>query len=252
MLRLRIWLETHKRLVTETMQKIVQGIYADCHRQIDVVQLFQSFGQLDVADLLSAPVKNCQDRGDCPLTQRCQAHLSANASGLEPANDILPWQGRTFKYEADWVQTKHLALKGARSHPSPHLRGLFAYWQEIRHGRDALPSIDQVDPLALNRIGGGKFHILRKTGTGSYRVWRYGNEVTLDGGRNWTGLIVAEHPSRAYALSLQTDYFEAEMLGAPIFAHINANIAGDRRDYDRLILPVLGGSEKILLIGVSF
>ena len=235
-----------------TMRKLVQGIYPECQKQIDLAQLFRSFGSLSAAEILTKPIKRCQDRGDCVYEGACRDLVAAFEDFDQPVDNSAPTQGRTFKYDGDWANTRHLPLNQVFDHEAEHLRFLYDYWREIRHDGADLPTIVEIDPLKLNRIAGGKFHIFRKTASGSYRVWRYGSEVTLDEGRNWTGLVVAEHPSRVYAHSLQTDYIEAEMLGAPMFAHIQAKFGNQHRDYDRLILPILGGDEKTFLVGVSF
>ncbi len=235
-----------------TARKLVQGIYPECYKQIDLARLFHSFGSLNAAETLARPIRRCQDYGDCIYESNCRELLVAFEDVDQPIDVASPTKGRTFNYDGDWANTQHLPLSKVFDHEAEHLRSLYNYWSEIRHDGADLPTIVEIDPLRLNRLAGGKFHIIRKTASGSYRIWRYGNEVTLDEGRNWTGLVVAEHPSRVYAHCLQTDFFEAEMLGAPMMAHVQAKLGNQHRDYDRLILPILGGDEKTFLVGVSF
>ena len=157
---------------------------------------------------------------------------------------------------SDVLVRYYYGLDDLRQLEDERLNGLFDYWMS-RHDGDRIPSKDDVDPVDLAKLGMiGTVHILDVAPDNPahffYRL--YGSKMTLDNGKNYTGLRIGDYPVEILSAALQEDYLTVKYTGAPRYQHVGAFVNNSTRGYTRLTLPLASDGYKIdkLLIGVKF
>jgi len=126
-----------------------------------------------------------------------------------------------------------------------------------RHRGERIPSKDDIDPVDLAKLNMiGTVHILDVSPDNPAHFFfrLYGSKMTLDNGKNYTGLRIGDYPVEIWSTALQEDYLSVKYTGLPRYQHVGAFMNNSTRGYTRLTLPLASNGYHIdkLLIGVKF
>ncbi len=162
---------------------------------------------------------------------------------------------QTYKGE-DILVRYHYGLDDLQMLEDQRLNGLLEYWMSLHKGAN-LPSKDDIDPVILGKIGiMGTVHILdvSQENPGNFFFRLYGSKMTLDKGKDYTGLRIGDYPVEIYSKALQEDYLTVKYTCVPRYQHVGAFMNYSTRGYSRLILPLASNGHDVdrLLVGVKF
>ena len=155
-----------------------------------------------------------------------------------------------------WICRELLAEDALPRQTQTGLARLFDTWQTIRFCYQRLPKLDEITPELIAHAGlTGYVHEVdvRSADPARFRYIRWGEAVTFNNSRSYSGLCVGDLPVNIYQESVKVDYNTAKMLGRPMFQNIRANMFGTHRSYYRLLLPCSdnGKTTTELLVAVS-
>jgi len=116
----------------------------------------------------------------------------------------------------------------------PHLRGLFAFWQEKR-GAHAMPARRAIDPIDL-WTWLGNLMLIERAPAGEFRYRVYGTGLAEYYGRDLTGKTTAQLRPEVRALVL-AEYAEVCRTGKPLVVTHARRVREQRTPVEKLILP---------------
>lgn len=131
---------------------------------------------------------------------------------------------------------------------------LLEYWTALK-GDARVPHFADIDPVRLAQLGLlGRLHVLNAENPDPalMRFDLYGNKVSLDNGRIYTGLAVGDHPVRIQAQTVAADYEKVRQTAEPHYFRVSKRLGGIGYRYARLILPfsLRGGRVDRLLVAI--
>lgn len=133
------------------------------------------------------------------------------------------------------------------------LAELLAYWDRLKER--GVPRFTDIDPVKLSQLGlFGRLHVLDASNPdpAQIRFALYGHDTPLDGGRDYAGFAVGDHPIRIYGQAVADSYDAVRAAGEPAYARIRKGLAGMGHHYARLVLPFSTGRRRIdrLLVAI--
>lgn len=166
-------------------------------------------------------------------------------------------QERLIEFGHDWSRRTEVAIQGLDRF-DPELMKLFLVWKHARENSPAsLPRREDLGPEVLARIGMiGRIHMVDVSSMdpARFRYRLYGTTVAQMKSHDHTGLMLGDFPNRLHVSTLMEDYNTAKVTGVPLVQKVDAMFDFSRRDYKRLILPLVDGPSDTpnrLLVGVS-
>ncbi len=156
---------------------------------------------------------------------------------MNPLETERGWDGKDLQ-----VRTLYDMNVFAEKEASTHLDILHYYWSSLQIEKDGLPKISEFHPgKILPNAGKCKVGWIDSSAEDPNNfVMRDHPDNPIQGfGRELSGKVLAEFPSKMHAKSLMLEYLRCKRWKVPLYHEIDQVINGIGRHYTRLMVPLV-------------